>query len=487
MLVLDKCFFMSLQPTLKRCFLILVSLLLIISCKKSLLSNLIPPPPPGGDTDTAEITAVGTPNGAPVTKTVGISGGSVLSADGKFTVTIPAGALNKSLDITIQPITNEAPGGIAGGYELMPSGTVFNVPVTLSYHYTDDDMNGSNPYFVYIATQDSIGEWTEDILDRDLDTVGKIISVTTPHFSSYVLASSVHFEFGQIQFSENEANFIRVVQTWTKKDLTDISKAPDDYLPFLPVHKKQQTPDAQVGHWSINDMGPTTAEVGTITGTGAKVTYTAPASIDKEQTVKISAEVTGPYAAFVRGRKISFDKIIVVGQLTLIPDVFSFNVDFEFQETKTSTCFLDTYTDGATLQVDVVKDIVTISKIQNQSPNATPASGPDGDGDACSWVPGDVGLVNITDGSGTVSPTGDVAPGVRKLATINLNQTGTVFPTWTITRPDGSSTQTGGVLLPGFPPSFDIVLRDSIQVVTKSSPSAAGIMASATITITPIH
>jgi hypothetical protein len=481
---------MSLQPTLNRCFLILVILLLIISCKKSLLSNLIPPPPPGGGTDTAEITAVGTPNGAPVTKTIGTSGGLVLSADGKFTVTIPAGALNKNLDITIQPITNEAPGGIAGGYELMPSGTVFNVPVTLSYHYTDDDMNGSNPYFVYIATQDSIGEWTEDILDRDLDTVGKIISVTTPHFSSYVLASSVHFEFGQIQFSESESNFIRVVQTWTKKDLTDISKAPDDYLPFLPVHKKQQTPDAQVGHWSINDMGPTTAEVGTITGTGAKVTYTAPASIDKEQTVKISAEVTGSYAAFVKGRKISFDKIIVVGQITLIPDVFSFYVDVAYKQLGTNICYVDTYTDGATLQIDVVKDIVTVSHIENENPKAAPASGPDdsGDGDACTWVPGDVGLVNITGGSGSVTPTGDVAPGVRKTAYITLTQSGTVFPTWTVTDANGGSSQIGGYALPGFPPAVSIVLRDSLQISTYTTPpNAIGFSASATITVTPIH
>jgi hypothetical protein len=479
------------KPALNRFFLILLSLLVIVSCKKSLLPNLTPPPPPGGGTDTAEITAIGTPNGNPVTKTIGTSGGSVLSADGKFTVTIPAGALNKNLDVTIQPITNEAPGGIGGGYELMPSGTIFNVPVTLSYHYTDDDMNGSNPYFVYIATQDSIGEWTEDILNRDLDTVGKIISVTTPHFSSYVLASSVHFEFGQNQFTESESNYIRVVQTWTMRDLTDISKADDDYLPFLTIHKKQQTPDAQVGHWSINDMGPTTADFGTITGSGAKVTYNAPADIEEEQTVKISAEVTGSYAAFVKGKKISLDKIIVLGEIRLVPDKFTYDVDIEYHLTKTNPCFIDNYTDGATLRVDIAKDVVTVSDIQNQRPNTVPTSGPatDGSGDACAFVLGnDMGMVNIDSGTGTVTPEGDAGPGVIKSATVTLNSSATGLPNWTVTTPDGQTSQYGAVPLPGFPPEIRIVLRDSTQVLSISSPpNTAGVTASATITITPVH
>jgi hypothetical protein len=482
---------MSSNLILNRSFLLLFSLLILVSCVKNPVANVTTPP--GGGDDPPEITGSGSPNGNPVTKTIGASGGSVVSDDGKFTVTIPAGALSSSLDITIQPITNEAPGGIAGGYELLPSGTKFSIPVTLTYHYAADDINGSSPYFTYIATQDSTGQWTEDVLNRDLDTVANTVSITTPHFSSYVLASSVHFEFGQTQFKDGESNFIQVWQTLTTKDMTLIEDADGDLLPHLPIHKKQQVPNAQVGHWSIDDMGPTTAEVGVISGTGSNVTYTAPDNIDKNQTVKISAEVTGSFVAYVKKKKITFDKLILVGSVDLILDKMSFSVKIEYQQSGTNTCFIDNFTDGATLQVDIAKGVVTVpsDKIQNQNGSASPSSGPDdgGDGDVCTFKPGDVGMVNIISGAGTPIATYGTGPGARDYTNINLTQSGTALPTWTVVEPGGATSTEGGVALPGIPPVFRVVLRDSVQVTMVSSPTVNthGYVATAKITVTPIH
>jgi hypothetical protein len=481
---------MSPNLILNRTFLLLLSFLIFVSCIKNPLTSGTTAP--GGDTDTPEITGTGSPNGNPITKTIGSSGGSVVSDDGKFTISIPAGALKDNLDITIQPITNEAPGGIGGGYELLPSGTKFSTPVTLSYHYSADDINGSSPYFTYIATQDSTGQWTEDVLNRDLDTVANTVSITTPHFSSYVLASSVHFEFGQTQFKEGESNFIQVKQTWTKKDLSYFQNDDEDYLPALPIHKKQQVPDAEVGHWSIDDMGPTTAEVGTISGTGANVTYTAPDNIDKDQQVKVSAEVTGSFVAYIKKKKYSFDKIILVGSVNLVLDKMSFSVKIEYQQSGTNTCFIDNFTDGAMLEVDIDKGVVTVpvEKIQNQNGSATPNAGPDdsGNGDYCTFVPGNLGLVNITGGSGTVETYG-TGPGARDYTNVTLTQTGTALPTWTVVEQGGATSTQGGIALPGFPPVIRVVLRDSVQVTTISSPTAntQGYAASAKITVTPIH
>ena len=462
-----------------------------MSCIKNPLTSGTTPP--GGDDDTPEITSTGTPNGNPVTKTIGSSGGSVVSDDGKFTIIIPAGALKDNLDITIQPITNEAPGGIGGGYELLPSGTKFSTPVTLSYHYSADDINGSSPYFTYIATQDSTGQWTEDVLNRDLDTVANTVSITTPHFSSYVLASSVHFEFSKTQFKEGETGSIQVMQTLTKKDMTVIEDEDGTLLPALPIHKKQQVPDAQVGHWSLDDMGPTTAEVGTISGTGANVTYLAPDNIDKNQQVKVSAEVTGTFVAYIKKKKITFDKLILVGSVDLVLDKMSFSVKIEYLLAGTNTCFIDNFTDGATLEVDIDKGVVTVppEKIQNQNGSATPNAGPDdsGTGDYCTFKQGDVGLVNIISGAGTPVATNGSGPGARDYTNINLTQSGTALPTWTVVEAGGATSTEGGVALPGFPPVFRVVIWDSVQVTTISSPTAGtqGHAASAKITVTPIH
>ena len=97
------------------------------------------------------ITPVGTPAGDPITKTIGISGGSIASPDSVMELVIPAGALPANTDITIQPVTNEAPGGIGLAYDLLPDGTTFSKPATLTFHYTDEDINGSLPEFLSIT------------------------------------------------------------------------------------------------------------------------------------------------------------------------------------------------------------------------------------------------------------------------------------------------------------------------------------------------
>src|SRR5882724_2188023 len=91
----------------------------------------------GNDGDTsAAITAVGTPIGSPVTKTIGTAGGTIISADGRAELNIPAGALSSDLAISIQPITNECPNGIGIAYDFLPNGTKFLIPATFTFHYT---------------------------------------------------------------------------------------------------------------------------------------------------------------------------------------------------------------------------------------------------------------------------------------------------------------------------------------------------------------
>lgn len=99
---------------MKKTFASLLLLIAFAACKKSNDPAIeLPPPTP---------TAVGTPDGAAVTKNIGAAGGTILSSDGMLELVIPAGAVATPTDITIQPITNHAPNGVGKGYRCLPDG-----------------------------------------------------------------------------------------------------------------------------------------------------------------------------------------------------------------------------------------------------------------------------------------------------------------------------------------------------------------------------
>src|SRR6266542_5019916 len=108
--------------------------LALFSCKKD---NV------GTDTGKPLVTETGTPTGEVSGASIGTSGGTLTSTDGNITVAIPAGALTATTAVSIQPITNEAPLGLGFGYRLLPEGTTFSKPVTITFHYNDQVLNHS--------------------------------------------------------------------------------------------------------------------------------------------------------------------------------------------------------------------------------------------------------------------------------------------------------------------------------------------------------
>jgi len=65
---------------------------------------------------------------------IGSAGGTVTGDGGRVTLVIPAGALDRDLDILITPA--DVAGAMPGtGYELSPSGILFRAPATLTIAY----------------------------------------------------------------------------------------------------------------------------------------------------------------------------------------------------------------------------------------------------------------------------------------------------------------------------------------------------------------
>lgn len=95
-----------------------------------------------------------------------------------FRVDIPAGALSQNTTITIDlPTDNVLAKRLVA--EFGPHGTQFNTPVTLSFPLTGVLLSGSP---IEVARWEN-GGWTS--LGGSVNSLGTVLSGTTPHFSTY--------------------------------------------------------------------------------------------------------------------------------------------------------------------------------------------------------------------------------------------------------------------------------------------------------------
>ena len=446
-----------------------LTVLLLNGCKKS---------DSGSSTTTVDnqppaITAIGTPAGSPVTKTIGTGGGTLTSADGRLQLTIPANALTANTAISIQPVTNTAPGGIGLSYHLMPDGTKFSNPVTLTFHYTSADAGGTLPAFFYIAFQDSADAWEADFKNRNVDTTAKTAQLSIRHFSIWSLGAQLNMFASPGLLSEGEQSGVTIYLVKDQGKL--VQDASGDYElstlpPAVPI------PNNAVSNWKVNGTPGGNSTDGTIAGSGSAVTYTAPAKIDKERTVQVSAELNYEISDFNNGKLVSsVNKIILFAGIALEPGKLSFSIDAVTTITNTSEVYNDVYTDEGTFQVDVDHNTVTVSNFSNQAPKVTPPSGTVGTTQA-DWQNDGTGITNITGGVGILTP--------DRQASVILTHTGTVIPKWKITDLTyGTSYTFGGTAAPGEPPSITFIAKDSAQKITFSNGGTLSVV----MTVTPIH
>lgn len=137
-----------------------------------------------------EATSVGTPIGDKVSKEIGPAGGSLKSADGRLTLTVPNGAVKQNTSFSIQPITNTVDTGIGAGYQLEPGDAAFSAPVELSVKYDDSDIEGTVPELLSMAYQDSKGAWHVQT-NAKVDPEGHTVTIATTHFSHWLLMSFI--------------------------------------------------------------------------------------------------------------------------------------------------------------------------------------------------------------------------------------------------------------------------------------------------------
>ena len=75
---------------------------------------------------------------------IGPEGGVVISDDGRMALEIPEGALDETVEITIE-VTEGPEGAMAPLYIIEPMGLTFQQPTALVFDYDDEDLGGHDP------------------------------------------------------------------------------------------------------------------------------------------------------------------------------------------------------------------------------------------------------------------------------------------------------------------------------------------------------
>ncbi len=115
------------------------------------------------------------PADIPPSATIGPSGGSIRSADGRLTLKVPAGALATPMTLSIAPTANGAPQGIGSAYALSPVGLAFAGPAQVVFAYSTEDLDGTGEGALGLAIQDG-SNWF-GISGGSIDPVARTLSV----------------------------------------------------------------------------------------------------------------------------------------------------------------------------------------------------------------------------------------------------------------------------------------------------------------------
>lgn len=230
-----------------------------VSCKKN--SNVVNEPP----TDESTITPVGNPVGAVVKKTINQQGGELSSADGTIKLIIPAGALETAKEISIQPISNELPGGVGNAFRILPHGEPFKKPVTIKITYKQEDLAETLPELLDIAYQDTAGSWITPS-NAVVDKTNRTLSITTTHFSDWGYFKSLTLNPEEATVALAGSVDLKVTTRFPYID-------PDDVPSGQPVIKILRTPrdlrPDEIKKWSYQGDG-------ILISRGTEAFYTAP-------------------------------------------------------------------------------------------------------------------------------------------------------------------------------------------------------------------
>ena len=241
---------------------IVVATLLMLMMSGCAPANSHPNAPP-------KPSAVGAIVGDPITATIGTAGGSIASADGRITVTIPAGALTADTAIGVQPIENTDAAGFGMAYRLTPDGQKFAKPVTLAFTYTKDDLDSTFAQSMKVAFQDKAGLW--EVQKTNVDTAAKTLTITSTHFTDFSALGGIQLAPGSKRLKLNRSLALKLVDcTLGFGQKVYVLFACDD------AYEGAGISGLALDTWAVNGAPGGTDGIGLVSGGAFGATYKAP-------------------------------------------------------------------------------------------------------------------------------------------------------------------------------------------------------------------
>ena len=260
----------------------ITSFLLLVSisgfCQKESPDDTLPHP---------AVTKTGVNAGKPKTMAIGKEGGIIVSPDGLVELSIPAGALEKKINISIQPISNLAPNGSGRAYRFEPSGIKFKQPVLVSFGYSAEEVSNELQLLQGISTQDESGRWF-GLKNISIDTIAKKIKGNIHHFSDWSKFENLKLypSYARLKVKKSLQMQIDCVED-ESDDLMPLSNN-DDLAPLV----RRNIP--WTSSWYANRALNGNATEGTLKK-NSKIyySYTAPAAVPDQNPVAISVDLHG--------------------------------------------------------------------------------------------------------------------------------------------------------------------------------------------------
>jgi len=223
-----------------------------------------------------KVTPAGTPSGAMESKVIGVNGGTFTTADKRLSIKFPQGALTGNTTISVQPITNNTPGGLGTAYRITPHGVNFAKPVEISFRYAYDDLSTTIPAAMAIAYQDTSGIW-QTIGGGSNDTTAKKVTISSTHFSDWSVFRSYEMVPGVSFIGAGSTLGLKLI----KRVKTDGPIIP---MPAGPVY---DTMEAAVKEWQLTGPGLLSPNKNT-------AVYKAPLTAPAKLPVTVSATLNTP-------------------------------------------------------------------------------------------------------------------------------------------------------------------------------------------------
>lgn len=218
--------------------------------------------------------SAGTPEGAVVQKSIGPAGGTIASADGTISLSIPAGAVAAPTNFSIQPISNTVPLGAGPSFRLLPGDVTFSQPATITITYKDEMLDGREEEALDIAYQDNTGTWKA--LNKTIqDTTKHTLTVQTTRLHDYSITGYFLLRPLQTTLMAGESTRILVERVSVPIDEENGEETPLG-------HANQYTTEAGFEKWEITGPGNIDDFLKVV------VDYTVPASITETSVTEIA-------------------------------------------------------------------------------------------------------------------------------------------------------------------------------------------------------